>query len=297
MSKLLEICVVVGALFCAGAARAEERQEIVLWSAGMPEPVVPADPPEQVETKDGISRRTNVSKPRVFVFLPPEGVSKSGAAVIVVPGGGLGRLADEHEGSEACVWLAKQGVVAFQLAYRTPTTKHAEPYAGPSQDVQRAVSVVRSRAAEFGIMTDKIGVLGFSAGGHAALIAASNESLFPEEKGQPSQRPDFLVLLYPYKIYDPATKSLESKIRPDGGLPPSFIAQMGDDTGSVPQGSALLYLELVNRKIPAELHIYERGGHGFGMRSRPNATGPTDWQARASDWLAQRGLVSEPTAR
>jgi acetyl esterase/lipase len=292
--RLLNACAFLAAICCMADVSAEERQQIVLWPNGMPEPVVPADPPELVERgKDGISRRSNVSQPRLFVFQPPAGVSKSGAAIIVVPGGGLGRLADEHEGSDACVWLAKQGVVAFQLAHRTPTNMQPEPYLGPSQDVQRAVSVVRSRAAEFGIETAKVGVLGFSAGGHATLIAASNDSLYPQQKEQTSHRPDFLLLLYPYKIYDPATKSLQAKIRLDGGLPPTFIAQMGDDTGSVPQGSALLYLELVNRKIPAEIHIYEKGGHGFGMRSRPNATGPTDWQGRAMDWLRSRGLISE----
>ena len=289
--RVLNTCAFVVAIFCLADALAEEPREIPLWPSGMPQPVVPADSPETVERKDGISRRSNVSNPRLFVFEPPAGVSKSGTAVIVVPGGGLSRLADEHEGSDACVWLAKQGVVAFSLAHRTPTNMQPDPYAGPSQDVQRSVSVVRNRAAEFGIKPDKIGILGFSAGGHATLIAASNDLLYPADKEQASHRPDFLLLLYPYKIYDPATKALQSKIRLDGGLPPTFIAQMGDDTGSVPQGSALLYLELINRKIPAEIHIYERGGHGFGMRSRPNATGPTDWQARASDWLRLRGLT------
>ena len=104
-------------------------------------------------------------------------------------------------------------------------------------------------------------------------------------------RADFLLLLYPYQIYDATTKSLRKEIQLDGGLPPTFIAQMGDDTGSLPQGSTLLYLELINRKIPAELHIYQRGGHGFGMRARPNSTGPTDWTHRATDWLKQGGLV------
>ena len=291
--RLLNCLAFLLVVTCPALSSAAAPQEIVLWPDGMPAPVVPADPAEMVERgKDGISRRSNVSQPRLFVFQPPAGVVKSGAAVIVVPGGGLGRLADEHEGSDACVWLANQGVVAFQLAYRTPTNKHAEPYAGPAQDVQQSVRLVRARAADFGIQAKRVGVLGFSAGGHAALIAASNDFLAPGEQRQGSHRPDFLVLLYPYKIYDPATKTLQPAIRLDGGLPPSFIAQMGDDTGSVPQGSALLYLELVNRKIPAELHIYERGGHGFGMRSRPNATGPTDWQARASDWLRQRELIS-----
>jgi len=291
--RVSSLCLFLAVFSAAASARAAEPQQIVLWTNGMPAPVVPADPPESVERgKDGISRRSNVSQPRLFVFSPPAGVPKSGAAVIVVPGGGLGRLADEHEGSDACVWLANQGVVAFQLAYRTPTNKLADPYAGPAQDVQQSVRVVRNKAAEFGIDAAKVGVLGFSAGGHAALVAASNDLLFPDAKGTESHKPGFLVLLYPYKIYEPTTKTLQPAIRLDGGLPPTFIAQMGDDTGSVPQGSALLYLELVNRKIPAELHIYERGGHGFGMRPRPNATGPTDWQARATDWLGQRGFVT-----
>src|SRR5436190_3098971 len=120
--RLLNAAAFLIAICSVTNARAAEPQEIALWPNGMPQPVVPADPPENVERgKDGISRRSNVSKPRLFVFQPPAGVSKSGTAIIVVPGGGLSRLADEHEGSDACVWLAKQGVVAFQLAHRTPT--------------------------------------------------------------------------------------------------------------------------------------------------------------------------------
>jgi acetyl esterase/lipase len=268
--------------------------EIPLWPKGMPEPVVPADPPESVEKgADGTARRYNVSQPRLFVHEPPAGVKRTGAGVVVVPGGGFSKLADEHEGAEAAVWLAKQGIVAFQLAHRTPTTKHKEPHAGPSQDVQRAVSEVRARAAEFKVDAKRIGVLGFSAGGQVSLIAATNERLFPDPQGAVSHRPDFLLLIYPYRIYDPATKAIRADIRLDAGLPPTFIAQAGDDTGSLPQGSTLLYLDLINRKTPAELHIYEKGGHGFGMRPRPNATGPTDWPLRAADWLRLRGLAAQ----
>lgn len=269
--------------------------EIRLWPDGMPEPVVPADPPETVEKgKDGLQRRTNVSQPRLFVYEPPDGVKRTGAAVIVVPGGGFGVLADEHEGSDAAEWLAKQGIVGFQLAHRAPTNKHASPNAGPAQDIQKAVIEVRRRAAEFKIDPKKVGVLGFSAGGQATLVAATNDLKFPAKGIAESHKPDFLLLLYAYQIYDPKTKGLRAEINPDGGLPPTFIAQMGDDKGSLPQGSALLYLELINRGIPAEIHIYEKGGHGFGMQSRPNATGPTDWQGRAIDWLRSRGLASAP---
>ncbi|PAW91504.1 MAG: xylanase [Pedosphaera sp. Tous-C6FEB] len=264
--------------------------EIKLWPNSVPEPAVPADPPEQtVKGPDGITRRSNVSQPRLFVHEPPAGVTRTGAGVVVVPGGGFGKLADEHEGSDAAVWLAKQGIVAFQLAYRTPTTKHPQPHAGPAQDVQRALSEVRRRAGELKLDHKKIGALGFSAGGQISLIAATNDRLF-EGDGPTTHRPDFLLLIYPYKIYDPATKAIRADIRLDAGLPPTFIAQAGDDTGSLPQGSTLLYLDLINRKTPAELHIYEKGGHGFGMRPRPNATGPTDWPLRAADWLRLRGL-------
>jgi acetyl esterase/lipase len=267
--------------------------EIILWPQGMPEPAVPADPPEKSERgKDDIVRRTNVSRPRLFVYEPPAGVKRTGAAAIVVPGGGFGVLADEHEGSEAAEWLAKNGIVAFQLAHRTPTNKHAAPHAGPVQDLQKAVIEVRRHAAQYQVDPKKVGVLGFSAGGQVTLIAATNERKFAADGAAESHKPDFLLVIYPYQIYDPATKSLRADIHVDAGLPPTFIAQMGDDAGSLAQGSTLLYLELVNRKVPAELHIYEKGGHGFGMRSRPGATGPTDWQLRAVDWLKLHGYVA-----
>ncbi len=273
---------------------AAELTEIVLWPVGMPAPVVAADPPERVEKgPDGISRRSNVSRPRLFVHRPPRGVKPTGAGVIVVPGGGFGRLADEHEGSDACKWLAGQGVIAFQLAYRTPTNMHPESHKGPVQDLQRAVQEVRRLAPEHGVERGKVGVLGFSAGGQVALIAATNPPGFPLDAEALSHKPDFMLLVYPYRIYDPATKALRMDIRLDAGLPPSFIAQASDDTASLPQGSALLYLELANRKVPAELHLYEKGGHGFGMRPRPGATGPTDWPLRALAWLRGRGLIRE----
>lgn len=286
----LFVALVAGSLSSVAAA----PSEIPLWPQGMPEPVVPSDPPETVEKKaDGIQRRTNVSKPRLFVYEPPAGVKRTGAAAIVVPGGGFGILADEHEGSEAAEWLAKNGVVGFLLAHRAPTNKHAAPNEGPAQDLQKAMIEVRRHAAQYQIDPKKVGILGFSAGGQVTLVASTNDRKFPGEFSE-SHKPDFLLLLYAYQIYDPKTKELRSEIHPEYGLPPTFIAQMGDDGGSLPQGSTLLYLELINRKIPAEIHIYERGGHGFGMRPRPGATGPTDWQQRAIDWLRSRDYANSP---
>ena len=277
------------ACLCCLAASAADRPEILLWPNGMPAPVVPADPPERVE-KDGVSRRFNISRPRLVVYSPAPGVRRGKAGILVVPGGGFGRLADEHEGSDACEWLAKNGVTAFLLLHRTPTSMHPEPSTGPVQDLQQGVMEVRRRAAAFELDPARIGVLGFSAGGQVALIAATNPPTFAPAAGR-SHRPDFLLAIYPYRIYDPAAGALRADIRLDAGLPPTFIAQMGDDTASLAQGSALLYLELLKRKVPAELHVYEKGGHGFGLRPRPNATGPTDWPHRALDWLRLRGYA------
>ncbi len=276
-------------------ATAADHPEIVLWPNGTPEPKVPAEPPEQVELgKDGISRRSNVSQPRLIVYQPSsKAPGKPGSALIIVPGGGFGRLADGHEGSEACEWLAKQGITAFLLLHRTPTNMHTPPHAGPVQDTQKAMMEVRRRAQEWNIDPQKIGVLGFSAGGQVAIIAATNRPTFSLEPDLAaiSPVPNLLLLLYPYQIYDAQRKGLREEIQFDGELPPTFIAQMGDDAASLPQGSVLLYLELISRKIPAELHIYENGGHGFGMRSRPNAAGPADWQPRAVDWLKLHGHI------
>ncbi|MGV3724106.1 MAG: alpha/beta hydrolase [Actinomycetota bacterium] len=284
------------ALLCLLAipVAAEDRPEILLFPQGVPAPAVPTEAPERIEKgADGTSRRFNVSKPRLFVYRPAAGSKASKAGVIVVPGGGFGRLADEHEGSETCQWLAKNGVTAFMLAYRTPTNMHPDPSAGPVQDLQKAVIEVRKRALEYGLDPALVGVLGYSAGGQVALTAATNDPKFEREAGA-THRPGFLLAVYPYRIYDPATKGLRADIRVAAGLPPTFIAQMSDDTASLAQGSALLYLELLNRKVPAELHIYEKGGHGFGMRPRPGAAGPTDWSHRALDWLRLRGYAPAP---
>lgn len=274
---------------------AEPAREIILWPKGMPEPKVQTELPEETKKgKDGISRRTNVSNPRLIVFKPDTNSKSSKAAIIVVPGGGLGLLADEHEGSDACKWLAKQGITALLLVHRTPTNKHTEPHAGPVQDLQKAIIETRNQADSLGIDPKRIGVLGFSAGGQVTLIAATNHPNFVKADEAVNFKPDFLLLLYPYKIYDPITKKLRVEIKTENGFPPTFIAQMSDDTGSLPQGSTLLFLELMNKKIPAELHIYEKGGHGFGMNSRPGATGPGDWQKRASDWLALHSYIIQP---
>lgn len=288
---LLVVAVCLSAALPPPTAHAAEPQEIILWPEGVPEPRVPAEPAEKVEKKaDGIARRSNVSNPRLVVYdIPQTEPAKLRSAVLIVPGGGFGILADEHEGSDVCRWLNQHGILAFLVLHRVPTGKMPVPNAAPVQDIQKAVQEVRRRAAEFQLDPAKIAVLGFSAGGQATLVAATNPLRFPAADQAVSARPDAVLLLYAWKIVGDGNQGLRSDVTIDGTAPPMFIAQCGDDPGSVPQGSASLYLELVQAKVPAEIHIYEKGGHGYGLKAGNTLPGQLDWKARAIDWLRGRG--------
>ena len=296
MMHLIHSWGLITAVLCATAvhhlaALGAEPQEIVLWPEGVPEPRVPAEPAEVVtEGADGIARRANVSKPRLMVYdLPKTDSGTLRSAVLVVPGGGFGLLASGHEGADACRWLNDHGIVTFLVLHRVPTNKMAAPNAAPVQDVQKAVQEVRRRAAEFRIDPAKIAVLGFSAGGQAALVAATNPATFPAADAAVSPKPDALLLLYAWQIAGDGNQGLRPDVAIDGTTPPTFIAQCGDDVSSRPEGSANLYLALVKAKVPAEIHIYERGGHGFGLKAGNTLPGQLDWKARALDWLRSRG--------
>ncbi|MFM8378068.1 MAG: alpha/beta hydrolase [Planctomycetia bacterium] len=279
--------VVIAACLIGPLVRADE---IPLWPAGVPEPSVPADPPEKVEVgKDGISRRSNVSKPRLVVFdIPRDAATPKRPAVIVVPGGGFGLLADEHEGGDACRWFNDRGFVAFLLLYRAPTGKLEVPNAGPVLDAQKAVHEVRSRAADFAVDPARIVLVGFSAGGQTALVAAANPPRFPGAASADLCRPDALVLLYPWKVADGGV--LRSDVAIDARMPPTFILQTADDKASSPDGAAILFRALLAAKVPAEIHIYETGGHGFGMKPQADGGVIGDWPARTLEWLKKRGF-------
>ena len=291
LSRLGFVMVAVTCLACGPTnVLGAEPREIVLWPEGVPEPRVPAEPAESADKKaDGIQRRANVSNPRIVVYdVPQRDPAKPRSAVLVVPGGGFGILADEHEGSDVCRWLNEQGVVSFLVLHRVPTGKMPKPNAAPVQDIQKAVQEVRRRAAELHIDPAKIAVLGFSAGGQATLVAATNPPTFPHAEAV-SAKPDAVLLLYAWRIVGDGNVGLRSDVTIDGSTPPMFIAQCGDDPGSVPQGSANLYLELLKAKVPAEIHIYEKGGHGFGLKAGNSLPGQVDWKDRAIEWLRSRG--------
>ena len=285
---------VVSAIILLGCmvVSAAEPREIPLWPEGVPEPRVPAEPAEKVEIgKDGISRRSNVSNPRLVVYdIPRTDPAKPRSGVIVIPGGGFSILADEHEGSDICRWFNERGFVAFLLLHRVPTGKLENPNAGPVLDAQKAVHEVRRRAGEYQLDPQEIALLGFSAGGQTALVAAANPPRFEPAAAAGSARPDAVVLIYPWKVGGVDGKGVRGDVTIDAGTPPIFIAQASNDPASLPQSAAALYLALLEAKVPAELHIYEAGGHGFGMQKRDNAAGTSDWPNRAIDWLRGHGL-------
>lgn len=296
MSRVLSSAFLAGMACLAGMAAvraaAAESPEIVLWPEGVPEPRLPPEPAESVEMgNDGISRRSNVSNPRLVVYdIPRNDPSQLRSAVIVIPGGGFNILADGHEGSDICRWFNEKGMVAFLLLHRVPTAKFEPANAGPVLDAQKAVHEVRRRAAEFAIDPKRIALLGLSAGGQTALVAATNPPRFPGGAADVSVRPDAVVLVYPWQIGGEGGKGVRADVTIDGTTPPMFVAQAANDTSSLPQSAATLYLALLEAKVPAEIHIYEAGGHGFGMQKRDNAPGTSDWPNRALDWLRGRGL-------
>lgn len=289
--RTLLIAAISGIVTCVVHA---EPPEVLLWPDGVSEPVVPADPAETTVTgQDGLTRRYNVSNPRLFVHMPEASASAARAAVIVVPGGGFTKLADEHEGSDACKWLTGQGIVAFQLAYRTPTDKQPHPETGPVQDLILALKLVRQRAGEFGVDPNRVGVLGFSAGGQVAFVEAASQSVKIDFGGDRTAMPDALLLIYPWRIWDDQRNSVHSAAILNSSFPPVFMAQAADDKSSSATGNAQIFIKLAELRVPVEFHVYAKGGHGYGMRPRVDAPGTADWQNRATDWLRLRGFLDK----
>jgi acetyl esterase/lipase len=280
-------------LSLALAAEGEPKVEL-LWPKGAPGAV-----------GDGPADR-----PLLKVYLPPADKS-TGTAVVVCPGGGYGHLALGHEGKEPADWLNLHGVAAFVVSYRLAPRYH---HPAPMQDVQRAIRLVRSRASEWGIEPKRIGVWGFSAGGHLASTAATHFDDGKPDAGdnieRVSCRPDFAILCYPVITLEPpfahmgSCENLLGK-SPDAALvaslcndrqvtaktPPTFLFHTNAD-GPVPaENSVLFYLALRKAGVPAELHIYEKGPHGVGLAGKDPVL--STWSDRLADWMRGRGLLRE----
>jgi len=247
-----------------------------------------------------VASLTNVSKPTLTVCRP-EDAKNTGVAVLVFPGGGYTNLAWDHEGEQVARWLNSIGVTAALLKYRVPRREGTPKENPPIQalmDAQRAISLVRSKAADWGVDPKRIGVLGFSAGGHLAAWSATSFDKRAydqiDQSDQASCRPDFAVMIYPGMLVKRDTAELSPTIRLTPQTPPCFFAHAGDDRVS-PENSVMMYLALKRVGVPAELHIYASGGHGFGMRptGKPAAT----WPQRCEDWLRDIGIVKAEGGR
>jgi acetyl esterase/lipase len=238
-----------------------------------------------------IIRLGNVTTPQIHVFLPPQ-EKRNGTALVVCPGGGFHILAWDLEGTEVAEWLNSIGVAAIVLKYRVPRQPdHASRMA--VQDAQRAMSLARSKAADWQIATDRIGILGFSAGGFAAAhVAVQNSRRAYEEVDEVDKiafRPDFAVAIYPGGIIDDKTGELQPDFAVTKETPPMFFVHAADD-GVRCENSAQLFLALKKASVPSELHIYDAGGHGYGLRPKPEFP-VTEWPRRCEEWLTRRGLL------
>jgi acetyl esterase/lipase len=243
-----------------------------------------------------VIRLGNVSKPTLTIYRPDE-KNNTGTAVIICPGGGHHILAWDLEGTEVAEWLVQHGVTAIVLKYRVPFRDKERRWLAAVQDAQRAVSLVRSRADEWRITSQRIGILGFSAGGETAALT----SLLAQRQYEPlddidqvSSRPDFAVLVYPGALVEADNARLRQYVQATDQSPPMFFAHAFDDRVRV-ENSVLLFLELKKAGVPADLHVYATGGHGFGLR--PTDEPCSQWPQHCLQWLRRQKLLESATTK
>lgn len=284
--SLLVVALILTALVDIGWS--DEPTVISIWPGKAPGETGDAGPEVAQPNKPGevppVIRLTNVSQPTLTVMMPAK-EKRYGTAVIICPGGGYNILAWNKEGLEVAEWFNSIGVSAFVLKYRTPTAKREIPWQAPAQDAQRAIRIVRSRAAEWDLKPDRIGLMGFSAGGSAAANASikSETRLYDpiDTADQLSCRPDFVALIYPAYLVD-AQGQLKADLAVTKQTPPMFLAHAFND-GVTCENSVQLFLALKKAGVPADLHVYSTGGHGFGLRPSDHVI--STWPKRCEDWL------------
>ena len=284
-------------------------QEIMpLYTSAIPNSK-PAENQEKSEVKDGILIISEISVPTLTVFLPPV-LKANGTAVIICPGGGYYVNAMAHEGTDVAKMFAANGVAAFVLKYRIPEERTMINTAiGPLQDAQQAMIIVRSNAQKWNINTNRIGILGFSAGGHlASALGTHYKNVLVSNPVNTSVYPNFMILVYPVITGDSminkhgSVEKLVGKNAPQSltddysnekqvtaETPPSFITQSTDDPVGV-LNSVIFYEALLKNKVPAELHLYQNGGHGYGMN---NKTTSDKWADRCLAWMTANGWMKK----
>ena len=295
MKNTLCLGLIVASLVCVRAAVAGEPKVEVLWPSGAP----------------GAKGDAEGDKPTLTIYLPPQETA-TGAAVVICPGGAYGHLAMDHEGHQVARWLNSFGVAGLILTYRHRNSGAGYGHPAPLQDAQRAVRTVRSRAKDWGINPNRIGILGFSAGGHLASSAATqfNESFYEPKDAidRASARPDFAVLVYPViTLKDPFThrgsrtnllgrdpeeilvEKLSNETQVTPRTPPAFLLHTWEDTTVPAENSIAFYTALRRARVPAEMHIFLKGPHGFGLGQGRGPVG--DWPALCQKWMADSGFL------
>ena len=290
-------------------ARAAEPKIVRLWPGRAPDEIGGIGPERermsprlervQVEVTEPTRLLTDVTEPTITIQAPPPGKG-NGAAVIICPGGGYWNLYWELEGEEVAAWINSIGATAVLLKYRVPRRAgepEAEPALRPLQDAQRAVSLVRSRAAEWGVDPARIGIVGFSAGGHLAMATATTferrSYATVDLADEASCRPDFAIAVYPGYLKSKDRDELAAGLSVPTSTPPVFLVHGDEDIVSRPEHSVLFYLALRKANIPAELHVFAGTTHDFGVRKSDRTY--SSWTELCARWLAARGFLPEPS--
>lgn len=290
MVAMRRVCVVVMAMM--SASMMAQTTTLMLWPGGVPEAskVVGPEVVTKTVTPSGetVVHITNVSQPSLTVFAPQAG-KNTGAAALVFPGGSYLRLSYTTEGTDVCGWLNSIGMTCVLVKYRVPEDGHYPANVEDLEDAQQAMRLTREHAAEWGIDPEKVGVIGFSAGAHLAVVLSTH----PDFQGNSvaassvSARPDFQMVIYPGWLNGPAAKgvlgAVDAPVMPNAGVPPTFLVQAENDYTAHVE-NVLVYMEaLKNARVPAELHVYTLGGHGFGLGQKDLPV--SNWSSLAEVWL------------
>jgi acetyl esterase/lipase len=276
----------------------ERAKPIAIWPKGAPGETAALEEHDTTNEKSPlvagrrVIRLTGVSSPAITIYLPPK-ERNTGAAVLVFPGGGYRILALDLEGTEVCEWLNSIGVTSVLLKYRVPASAGTSREGAPLQDAQRAIRLVREHAKDWDVHPDRIGVLGFSAGAHLAANLSNNydkRTYEPvDETDQISCRPSFAAIIYPGLITKSnAGEKLAPEMTVTANTPPTFLLQAEDDPVHV-ENSLLYYAALKKAQVPADMHLFAKGGHGYGLRHTELPV--TDWPRLAEQWMHSIGVL------
>ena len=288
VTRFTGILLVMLAVSAAGVPASTPR-EIPLWPNGAPGSEGKPAKEDVTTSASGELRVAGIHNPTITPYLPAKEIA-TGLAILVIPGGGHRMLAITHEGYNVAEWFQAHGIAAFVLKHRLarePNSTYRIQVESLS-DTKRAIRLIRARAKEWNIDPARVGAMGFSAGGELVWLASSRRDAGDETAPDPierqSSRPDFEAMIYPGRSGD---------IQPAAGAPPVFLAAAYDDRQDISEGLAEAYLRFKRAGVPAELHIYGTGGHGFGLR-QANKRPAGQWMVRFEEWLTESGFLRRP---